>query len=356
MGSGKPRKIITRKIGKRQKKSGLFQLSFCFNIADKWRRPRVKQVPVCGPAPQRVVSAELAEMIKEGENRASPLVTGSLAASLSIAHTRERSLKIIGNSIWLVAMCMSPLCHAQQTWRALDAENTLVIDTTKGRLIIEMRPEMAPKSVERVKLLAREKVYDGLQFHRVIANFVAQTGNPDNKDHGKSAHPNLAPEMTFKHRSKATVVWASKASDTVSGFIGSVPFQSLPFSADQQASHAWGAHCPGVMAMGRDKPLDSANSEFYFVLDAARDMDHEYTVVGRVVVGMAVLKALKLGEPPANPDVMRKVSLLSDLPAKERPKVSVMTGKALSTLIDKVRRKKGADFSVCDIAVPARID
>lgn len=269
---------------------------------------------------------------------------------------RERSLKIFRNAVCGVVFCMSPLCHAQPTWRALDADNTLVIDTSKGRLIIEMRPEMAPKAVERVKLLAREKVYDGLQFHRVIAHFVAQTGNPDNKDNGKSAHPNLAPEMTFKHQTKATVAWASKASDTVSGFIGSVPFQSLPFSADQQTSPAWGAHCAGAMAMGRDKPLDSANSEFYFVLDAARDMDHEYTVVGRVVVGMDVLKALKLGEPPVNPDFMRTVRLLSDLPATERPSVSVMAGKALSTFIEKVRRKKGADFSVCDISVPAKVD
>jgi peptidylprolyl isomerase len=269
---------------------------------------------------------------------------------------RERPLKIFRNAVCGVALCMSPLCHAQPTWRALDADNTLVIDTSKGRLIIEMRPEMAPKAVERVKLLAREKVYDGLQFHRVIAHFVAQTGNPDNKDNGKSAHPNLAPEMTFKHQTKATVAWASKASDAVSGFIGSVPFQSLPFSADQQTSPAWGAHCAGAMAMGRDKPLDSANSEFYFVLDAARDMDHEYTVVGRVVVGMDVLKALKLGEPPANPDFMRTVRLLSDLAAPERPNVSVMAGKALSTFIEKVRRKKGADFSVCDVSVPAKID
>jgi peptidylprolyl isomerase len=279
-----------------------------------------------------------------------------LRPAFLFAYMRERSLKIFRNPVWFVALCMSPLCHAQQTWRALDSENTLVIDTTKGRLIIEMRPEMAPKAVERVKLLAREKVYDGLQFHRVIANFVAQTGNPDNRDNGKSAHPNLAPEMTFKHERKATVAWASKASDAVSGFMGSVPFQSLPFSADQQTSHAWGTHCAGAMAMGRDKPLDSANSEFYFVLDAARDMDHEYTVVGRVVVGMDVLKALKLGEPPSNPDVMRTVRLLSDLPAIERPNVSVMAGKALSILIEKIRRKKGADFSVCDISVPAKID
>ena len=251
---------------------------------------------------------------------------------------------------------MSPLCHAQQSWRALDPENTLVIETTKGRLIIEMRPEMAPKSIERLKLLTRERIYDGLQFHRVIANFVAQTGNPNNKDHGKSTHPNLAPEMTFKHERRTMVVWASKASDVASGFIGSVPFQALPFSADQSTSHAWGIHCAGVMAMGRDKPLDSGNSEFYFVLDPARDMDHEYTVVGRVVVGMDVLRSLNQGEPPANPDLMRTVRLLSELPAAGRPRFHVMTGNALNVLIDKVRRQKGADFSVCDITLPAKID
>lgn len=93
-----------------------------------------------------------------GENCASRLVTGWLAAGFSFSYMREHSLKILSNSVWFVALCVSPLCHAQQTWRALDSENTLVIDTTKGRLIIEMRPEMAPKAVERVIASARESV------------------------------------------------------------------------------------------------------------------------------------------------------------------------------------------------------
>ena len=97
-----------------------------------------------------------------------------------------------GSIVWLLAIFISPMCHAQQTWRPLDPENTLVIDTTRGRLIVEMRPDMAPKSVARVKMLAREKIYNGLQFHRVIGKFVAQTGNPNNKDNGKSAYPNEA--------------------------------------------------------------------------------------------------------------------------------------------------------------------
>ena len=267
-----------------------------------------------------------------------------------------RFLRKLNGIICLVAIGVSPVCHAQQTWRALDPENVLVIDTSKGRLMIEMRPDMAPKSVERVKMLAREKIYNGLQFHRVIGNFVAQTGNPDNKDNGKSAYPNLAPEMKFKHQRKAIDVWASNAGDAASGLLGSVPFQSVPLSADQQDRVGWGAHCAGVMGMGRDTPLDSANSEFYFMLGNSRDMDHDYTVVGRVVVGMDVLRALKQGEPPASPDTMQSVRLLADLPGAERPKVSILTGKALRSLIQKVRHQKAADFSVCDVVVPFKME
>ena len=263
--------------------------------------------------------------------------------------------KPVGMAI-LLAIGISPICHAQQTWRVLDPENTLVIDSTKGRLIIEMRPEMAPKSIDRVKMLARQKIYDGLQFHRVIGNFVAQTGNPNNKDNGRTDYPNLAPEMKFKHQRNPSDVWASNASDAASGFFGSVPFQSISISADQQSLLAWGAHCAGVMGMGRDKPLDSANSEFYFMLGASRDMDHDYTVVGRVVVGMDVLLALEQGEPPANPDIMQSVRVLADLPQAVRPQVSILTGAALSALIDQVRHEKAADFSVCDVMVPVKIE
>ncbi len=266
-----------------------------------------------------------------------------------------RFLSNLNGIVWLLAIGMSPVCHAQQTWRALDPENTLVIDTAKGRLIIEMRPDMAPRSVERVKILAREKIYNGLQFHRVIGDFVAQTGNPDNKDNGKSAYPNLAPEMKFKHQRNAIEVWASNASDAASGFLGSVPFQSIPISANQQDWLGWGAHCAGVMGMGRDKPLDSANSELYFMLGTSRDMDHDYTVVGRVVVGMDVLRTLKQGEPPPSPDIMQSVRLLSDLPGAERPKVSILTGTALRAFIQKVRHEKAADFSVCDVVVPFKM-
>ena len=105
------------------------------------------------------------------------------------------------------------------------------------------------------------------------------------------------------------------------------------------------------MRMGRDEPLDSANSEFYFMLAAARDMGHAYTVVGRVVAGMGVLLALKQREPPANPDIMQSVHLLADLPM-----ASNMTDTALSAFIDKVRHEKAAEFNVCDVMVPVKIE
>lgn len=254
----------------------------------------------------------------------------------------------------LAFVCTSPAL-AQKNWRTLDPDNTLIIDTTQGRLIIEMRPEMAPKAVERIKLLAREKTYDGLQFHRVIANFVAQTGNPNNKDGGKTTYPNMLPEMMFKHKRNSGEILASNASDATSGFLGSVPFQSTPIISTQDTLRMWGAHCPGVAGMGRDEPRDSANSELYFMLAATRRLDRDYTVFGRVVIGMDVLLKLQQGEPPAKPDLMLSARILADLPAAERPQISVMTGAALKKIIEQIRRKKGADFSVCDVVAPAKV-
>ena len=263
-------------------------------------------------------------------------------------------------STCFLAILASSSVFAQESWRVLDPENTLLIDTSKGRLILEMRPDMAPKSVERVKLLAREKIYDGLQFHRVIAHFVAQTGNPNNKDGGGTSHPNLPPEMKFKHKLGSGEIFASVRSDDASGFLGSVPFQSTPINdairSEKGILRAWGAHCPGVAGMGRNEARDSANSEMFFMLDSARDLDRDYTVFGRIVVGMDVLKSVNLGEPPAMPDIMKSVRVLADIPTAQRPKVSVMTGSGLSAEIEKARQKKGADFSVCDVFIPARVE
>lgn len=263
-------------------------------------------------------------------------------------------------SFGLLATCFAAGSFAASDWRQLEPENTLVIDSSKGRMIVEMRPDMAPKGVERIKRLAREKTYDGLQFHRVVGQFVAQTGNPNNKDGGKTDYSNLPAEMVFRLPYQAIDIFASRNSDATTGFLGSVPIQTVPVTdAISKANgevRSWGAHCPGVAGMGRDDPRDSANSEFYFMLAATRRLDRDYTVFGRVVSGMDVLLNITHGEPPNNPDIMKNVRVLADIPATERPKVSVMSGAALETLITKKRQEKGADFSICDVQIPARIE
>lgn len=108
--------------------------------------------------------------------------------------------------------------------------------------------------------------------------------------------------------------------------------------------------------MGRDEARDSANSEIFFMLASTRRLDRDYTVFGRVVVGMDVLKVINPGEPPAVPDIMKSVRVLADIPAAERPKISVMTGTALSVEIEKIRQQKGADFTVCDVVIPSKVE
>ena len=245
-------------------------------------------------------------------------------------------------------------------WRALDPENTLVIETSKGVVVVEMRPDFAPKAVERVKLLAREGVYDGLQFHRVIENFVDQTGNPNNRDGGTSRHPNLPPEFTFRLKAQAPAKIVVRSTDSVAGFVGSAPFEAASdLEAQRDADlgrRAWGAYCPGVAGMGRQAAEDTANSEIFFMRAASRRLDRDYTVWGRAVSGLDVIRSVTVGEPPAQPDVMRRVRVAADLPPAERPRIEVMDehGEAFAALVERVRHEKGADFSICDIEVPIR--
>lgn len=249
---------------------------------------------------------------------------------------------------------------APADWRALDLENALVIDTTKGRIVVEMRPDLAPLAVERVKLLAREGVYDGLQFHRVIDGFVDQTGNPDNRDGGTSAHPDLPPEFTARLK-PAALAAVRRASDGLEGFVGATPVAAEAEAAaarrEDRTIRAWGAYCPGVAGMGRQADEGTANSEIFFMRDAARRLDRGYTVWGTAVVGLDVIRAMAVGEPPPAPDRMLRVRVAADLPPDERPKLEVMDERSagFAAHVEAVRKAKGADFTVCDAAVPVRL-
>jgi peptidylprolyl isomerase len=245
-------------------------------------------------------------------------------------------------------------------WRALDPANTLVIETSKGRIVVEMAPALAPKAVERVKRLAHEGVYDGLLFHRVIEGFVDQTGNPNNHDGGVSAYPDLPGEFSGRLPADARLDVVTSRSDGIEGFVGAVPVAGVSVKEQALGSdhrpRVWGAYCDGVAGMGRQAGIDTANSEIFFMRLPARRLDHDYAVWGRVVQGLDVVRAIKVGEPPADPDRMVRVRLAADLPTGERPRLEVTdtAGPAFRAQALKTKARLGARFSLCDLQITVR--
>jgi peptidylprolyl isomerase len=246
-------------------------------------------------------------------------------------------------------------------YRAVDPENVLLIETTKGRILVELAPEAAPKHVERIKLLTREKVYDGLVFHRVIDQFMAQTGDPLGTGEGQSNHPDLDAEFTFRRDGSVPFAPAAQLAGQSLGFMRSLPIASQPdglmvMTADKKVA-AWGLYCPGVAGMARGSAENSANSQFFLMRQPYPSLEKRYTVWGRVIEGLPVVRAIKVGEPVVDPDRMIRVRVLADVPAAERPVVRVMDtrGPAFRALVERTRAAKGADFSPCDIEVPAQV-
>jgi peptidylprolyl isomerase len=261
--------------------------------------------------------------------------------------------------VCLAGVVMIGAGKVEPDWRALDPANTLVVETTKGRIVVEMRPEFAPLAVARVKQLAHDGVYDGLLFHRVIDGFVDQTGNPNNHDGGTSKYPDLSPEFSFRlPNGEASLV--VRRADAVEGFVGATPIAGA--SAAEQALgtdnrlRAWGAYCDGVVGMGRQAEIGTANSEIFFMRAPARRLDHDYAVWGRVVQGLDVVRAVAVGEPPRDPDRMLRVRLAADLPAAEQPKLEVANerGPAFRARVAALKARKGAAFSVCDVPIAVR--
>ncbi len=150
-------------------------------------------------------------------------------------------------------------------------EDLLNLDlSTGGRVVIQLRPDIAPKHVERIKTLARRGFYNGHLFHRVIEGFMAQTGDPTGTGTGGSDLPDLAAE-----------------------------FNTQP-------------HLRGTVAAARAQDPNSANSQFYIMLAPRFSLDGNYTVLGRVLSGMQYVDAIERGEPPANPSRILQASIAAD--------------------------------------------
>src|SRR6201996_6593591 len=157
----------------------------------------------------------------------------------------------------LAALVLAAPALAQQKLPAnLDKANAIVIDTTKGRIVIALRADLAPKHAERLKQLARDGYYNNVPFHRVIDGFMAQTGDGQNfNGTGGSKYPTLKQE-----------------------------FSSEPFVR-------------GTVGMARSSSVDSANSQFFICFGDASFLNNQYTVIGQVVQGMDVVDKLKKAPP-----------------------------------------------------------
>ena len=174
--------------------------------------------------------------------------------------------------VLLVALVMAPLAaHAQAT----DLENTLYLDIPAGRVVIKLRPDLAPNHVARIKELVRKGFYDGLTFHRVIPGFMAQTGDPLGNGTGGSGK-NIKAEFSKEHFGR------------------------------------------GVVGMARSNSPDSADSQFFITLGDAGFLDGKYTVFGQVESGMEFVDKIKAGSEVnngavANPDKIIRAQIAADV-------------------------------------------
>ncbi|MDI7774346.1 peptidylprolyl isomerase [Asticcacaulis sp. EMRT-3] len=243
-------------------------------------------------------------------------------------------------------------------YRAPDADNTVVIDTTKGEIIVELYPALAPLSVERIKTLTRQHFYDGLTFHRVIEDFMDQTGDPKGDGTGGSTLPDVKAEFTIRHDASFPMVVAARPTGSQIGFLGAMPVASqvnelMPMSADGKVE-AWPLFCQGVMGMAHSYDPNTNNSQFFLMRGSNSSLDKNYTAVGVVLSGMEAVRKMKIGEPPVDPDKVTKMRMLSDIPEAERPQIEVMdtSSPQFQAVIDQTRKDKGADFSACDVPMP----
>ena len=163
-------------------------------------------------------------------------------------------------------------CSEQPGTTSAADSDILVIETKHGKVLVKLRPDLAPKHVERVKQLAKEGFYDGLKFHRVIGGFMAQTGDPSGTGSGGSNYPDLPAEFTPE------------------------PYKR------------------GTVGAARTADPNSANSQFFICFDdsGCSSLTGQYTVWGQVIEGMDNVDKISKGEPPAIPDVMEKVYLQKD--------------------------------------------
>lgn len=260
-------------------------------------------------------------------------------------------------------------------WRTLDPENTLYMDLTNGRVVIELAHAFAPNHVANVKALVREKYFDGLAIIRVQDNYVAQWADPD------AEKPELARKIEHAHK--------TLSAEFDRAFDPQIPFTPLPdkdvyapevgFSGgfpvarDRRSGRMWLVHCYGMVGAGRDTSPDSGGgTELYAVIGhAPRHLDRNVTLFGRVVQGMELLSSLPRGtgplgfyEKPEQRVPIKSVRVAADVPPAERSDLEILrTDTQTFRELVEARRNRHEEWfqyqagrvEIGNVAVPVRL-
>ncbi|MEE2879007.1 MAG: peptidylprolyl isomerase [Pseudomonadota bacterium] len=260
---------------------------------------------------------------------------------------------------------MADVEAAPEEWREVDPENMLIFETSKGRIIIEMLPQVAPAHAEQFRAIARSGDFDGTSFHRVIDDFMAQGGDVYALKGRESGLPDLKGEFTFRRDPEEmklnTVGQQTGATQGLyKGFPIATQSAYLAEMTKDGMVDSWIPHCPGVVSTARTDDPNSANSQFFLMRHQAEHLDKAYTAWGRVIDGFSVVRAIKTGPEPngtpiENPDTLEKAYMASDLPDDERPTAYVQRSD-IQTWNDRLGAASQLNNDICDIPrVPAVI-
>lgn len=247
----------------------------------------------------------------------------------------------------------------RENWREVDPERLLIFDTTKGRVLIETFPEVAPKHVAQFTTITRSGDYDGTAFHRVIKGFMSQGGDIFALHQRDSGLPNIEAEFVFR-RDPAVMPFDMIGDPDVSkdGYYMGLPVRTqsrwlAELSADGKVESNV-PHCQGVVSTARlGNDVNSGNSQFFLMRARSDHLNKEYTPWGRIVDGQNAVQSMKTGDPQVvNPDILTDAEVAADLPEDERPRVWVQRTdgpKFQQTLVGL------EDVNVCDLPAVATV-
>lgn len=246
-------------------------------------------------------------------------------------------------------------------WREIDPENLIIFETTKGRVLIEAYPDIAPKHVAQYKAIVRSGDYDGTAFHRVIDGFMAQGGDVVATHERPTGLPNIPAEFTFR-RDPVAMPFDMIGDENIStdGYYKGLPIRTqsswlAELNADGKVT-SFVPHCKGVTSAARlGNDINSANAQFFLMRDRSDSLNEQYSPWGRIVDGQRAPNTMKVGDPQVvDPDMLNAAMIAADLPEDARPRVWV-------------KRTDGPEFkakiinfgskNVCDLpAVPSIVE